>query len=139
MYRPSFPRGSAGSVARRSGWPAPVVRPGPPAGTNACPVRALRTYRQALLDHGHEPTGPMFVRIDRHGRINTPMHRAGRRIGDPYGRMTAEGIADTAAALSGTQSGHGPDQPGQPATVRDSRLSLLQPVDGQQSVWHLAG
>ncbi|MFJ6053378.1 hypothetical protein [Streptomyces sp. NPDC092307] len=36
----------------------------------------------------------MFVRIDRHGRINTPMHRAGRRIGDPAGRMTAEGIAD---------------------------------------------
>ncbi|WP_331720521.1 integrase (plasmid) [Streptomyces sp. NBC_00161] len=72
---------------------------GVPYGSYAstCPVRALRTYRQALLDHGHEPTGPMFVRIDRHGRINTPMHRDGRRIGDPYGRMTTEGIADIVA------------------------------------------
>ncbi|MET9852209.1 integrase [Streptomyces sp. NPDC006450] len=59
-----------------------------------CPVRTLRAYRQALLDHEHEPTGPLFVRIDRHGRINPPLHRGGRRIGDPAGRMTAEGIGD---------------------------------------------
>ncbi|MFD0126627.1 site-specific integrase [Streptomyces virginiae] len=61
---------------------------------STCPVRALRAYRQALLDHGQDPTGPMFVRIDRHGRVNPPMHRGGRRIGDPTGRMTAEGVAD---------------------------------------------
>ncbi|WP_405787230.1 integrase [Streptomyces sp. NBC_00029] len=69
---------------------------GVPYGSYAstCPVRALRAYRQALLDHGHQPTGPMFVRIDRHGRINPPMFRNGQRIGDPSGRMTAEGIAD---------------------------------------------
>ncbi|MFD9412509.1 integrase [Streptomyces sp. NPDC059989] len=69
---------------------------GVPYGSYAstCPVRALRTYRQALLNHGYDPTGPMFVRIDRHGRINPPMHRGGRRIGDPTGRMTAEGVAD---------------------------------------------
>lgn len=79
---------------------------GVPYGSYAstCPVRTLRTYRQALLDHGHKPTGPMFVRIDRHGRINPPMFRDGRRIGDPSGRMTAEGIADIvtrAAARAG--------------------------------------
>ncbi len=69
---------------------------GVPYGSYAstCPVRALRAYRQALLAHGHPLSGPMFVRIDRHGRINPPMHRGGRRIGDPSGRMTAEGIAD---------------------------------------------
>ncbi|MEU9086936.1 integrase [Streptomyces sp. NPDC048357] len=78
----------------------PKVTTGQPLGVrygshaSTCPVRALRAYRQALLDHGHEPTGPMFVRIDRHGRINTPMYRHGERIGDPTGRMTAEGIAD---------------------------------------------
>ncbi|MGW1765010.1 integrase [Streptomyces sp. NPDC002073] len=69
---------------------------GVPYGSYAstCPVRTLRAYRQALLDRGHEPTGPLFVRIDRHGRINPPLHRGGRPIGDPAGRMTAEGIGD---------------------------------------------
>ncbi|MFF9979123.1 site-specific integrase [Streptomyces erythrochromogenes] len=38
---------------------------------------AARSSEAALLNHEHEPTGLMFLRIDRHGRINPPMQRAG--------------------------------------------------------------
>ncbi|MFF9984613.1 site-specific integrase [Streptomyces erythrochromogenes] len=61
---------------------------------STCPVRALRAYRQALLDHGHQPAGPLLVRIDRHGRVNPPLFRNGHRIGDPSGRLTREGVGD---------------------------------------------
>ncbi|WP_158717966.1 integrase [Streptomyces sp. NRRL F-2664] len=71
---------------------------------STCPVRALQAYREALLDRGHTPTGPLLVRIDRHDRINPPMHRHGEPIGDPTGRMTPEGVAEIvtrAAARAG--------------------------------------
>ncbi|MFD3937820.1 integrase [Streptomyces sp. NPDC058611] len=61
---------------------------------STCPVRALRAYRQALLDHSHQPAGPLLVRIDRHGRVNPPLFRNGHRIGDPSGRLTREGVGD---------------------------------------------
>ncbi|MBH1934103.1 integrase [Streptomyces sp. AV19] len=70
--------------------------PGVPYGSNpaTCPVRALRAWRTCLTAHGRTPTGPLFVRIDRHGRIAHPMTRHGRPIGDADGRMTGEGIGD---------------------------------------------
>ncbi|MFD3717012.1 integrase [Streptomyces sp. NPDC058674] len=69
---------------------------GVPCGSypSSCPVRTLRAYGQALLDHGHSPTGPLLVRIDLHGRVNPPVFRNGHRIGDPSGRMTREGVGD---------------------------------------------
>jgi integrase len=69
---------------------------GVPYGTypSTCPVRALRAWRQWLVDHGYRPTGPIYVRINRHGHINPPMTRHGKPIGDPSGRMTTEGIAE---------------------------------------------
>jgi site-specific recombinase XerD len=76
-----------------------------------CPVRALRFYRAALAEAGRTE-GPLFVRIDRHGRVAAPMVRKGRVIGDPSGRMTAEAAAEVverlavAAGLSGDWSGH---------------------------------
>ncbi|MET8453496.1 tyrosine-type recombinase/integrase [Streptomyces sp. NPDC005209] len=80
-------------------WRPKVNHEGPlgvPYGSNpaTCPVRALRAWRQCLTDHGHQAAGPLFVRIDRHGRIAHPMHRNGRQIGDPAGRITGEGIGD---------------------------------------------
>ncbi|WP_055625773.1 tyrosine-type recombinase/integrase [Streptomyces hirsutus] len=90
-------------------WRPKVNHTGPlgvPYGSHpaTCPVRALRTWRQCLLDHGRPPAGPLFLRIDRHGRIAHPMHRNSRPIGDPTGRITGEGIGDAvtrAAARAG--------------------------------------
>ncbi|MET9636752.1 hypothetical protein ABZY83_10065 [Streptomyces virginiae] len=42
----------------------------------------------------------MLIRIDRHGRINLPMHRGDRRIGDPTGRMTAEAMETSQTCFS---------------------------------------
>jgi site-specific recombinase XerD len=76
-----------------------------------CPVRALRTYLEALAGEGRT-SGPLFVRVDRHGRVAPPMTRGGRPIGDPHGRLTAEAAADVverlavAADLDGAWSGH---------------------------------
>ncbi|MGW1810899.1 hypothetical protein [Streptomyces sp. NPDC002078] len=80
-------------------WRPKVNHEGPlgvPYGSNpaTCPVRALRAWRQCLLDHGRQAAGPLFLRIDRHGRIAHPMHRNGQPIGDPTGRITGEGIGD---------------------------------------------
>jgi integrase len=61
---------------------------------STCPVRRLHAWRQCLLDLGYAATGPIYVRINRHGHINPPMTRHGRPIGDPSGRMTTEGIAE---------------------------------------------
>ncbi|GAA0439299.1 tyrosine-type recombinase/integrase [Streptomyces luteireticuli] len=70
--------------------------PGVPYGSNpaTCPVRALRAWRTCLITHGRTPAGPLFLRIDRHGRIAHRMTRHGKEIGDPDGRMTGEGIGD---------------------------------------------
>lgn len=87
---------------------APVLYGTDPA---TCPVRALRAYLVALADAGRTE-GPLFVRIDRHGRVAAPMRRRGKVIGDPTGRMTGEAIGDVVAALAdrcelkGEWSGH---------------------------------
>lgn len=76
-----------------------------------CPVRALRAYLGTLAVVGRTD-GPLFVRIDRHGRLAAPMTRHGKTIGDPSGRLTGEAAADVverlavAAGLTGAWSGH---------------------------------
>ncbi|QMU78881.1 site-specific integrase [Streptacidiphilus sp. PB12-B1b] len=76
-----------------------------------CPVRAVQAYTTALVAAGRTG-GPLFVRIDRHGRVAPPMLRKGRPIGDPSGRITPEAAADVVtrladrAGLTGDWSGH---------------------------------
>lgn len=62
-----------------------------PYGSNlaTCPVRAVEQWRTALAHHGRE-TGPLFLRIDRHGRLG---HVATGK-GDPDGRITGETVAN---------------------------------------------
>ncbi|MFF4653579.1 tyrosine-type recombinase/integrase [Streptomyces sp. NPDC001380] len=84
-----------------------------PYGANpaTCPVRAARALVAALAAAGRT-TGPLFVRVDRHGRLAPPLTRRGRTIGDPAGRMTAQAAADVvtrraaAAHLEGRWTGH---------------------------------
>lgn len=84
-----------------------------PFGSNpsTCPVRAVRALREALAEAGRTE-GPLFVRVDRHGRIAPPMFRRGVPIGDPAGRLTAQAAAQVveraaeAAGLEGQWSGH---------------------------------
>lgn len=84
-----------------------------PFGSNpsTCPVRAVRALREALAEAGRTE-GPLFVRVDRHGRIAPPMFRRGVPIGDPSGRLTAQAAAQVveraaeAAGLEGQWSGH---------------------------------
>lgn len=84
-----------------------------PYGSNpaTCPVRATRALLDTLAEQGRT-RGPLFVRIDRHGRIAPPLTRKGKAIGDPQGRMTAEALADVvthiadAADLEGRWTGH---------------------------------
>ncbi|MEV5792675.1 tyrosine-type recombinase/integrase [Streptomyces sp. NPDC052192] len=84
-----------------------------PFGSNpsTCPVRAVRALREALADAGRAE-GPLFVRVDRHGRIAPPMFRRGVPIGDAAGRLTAQAAAQVveqaaeAAGLEGQWSGH---------------------------------
>lgn len=76
-----------------------------------CPVRAVRALIEAMATEGRT-SGPLLVRIDRHGRIAPPLTRHGRPIGDPQGRMTTDAIADViaraadSAGLTGQWSGH---------------------------------
>jgi site-specific recombinase XerD len=84
-----------------------------PYGANpaTCPVRAARALLADMAEAGRT-SGPLLVRVDRHGRIAPPLTRAGKVIGDPAGRMTAEAIADVvtriaeAADLDGRWTGH---------------------------------
>ncbi|MFE2581143.1 tyrosine-type recombinase/integrase [Streptomyces sp. NPDC059378] len=84
-----------------------------PFGSNPsiCPVRAVRALREAMDEVGRT-NGPLFVRIDRHGRIEPPMYRHGVPIGDSAGRLTAQAAAQVverateAAGLDGQWSGH---------------------------------
>ncbi|MFJ4924078.1 site-specific integrase [Streptomyces sp. NPDC088736] len=84
-----------------------------PYGANpaTCPVRAVRALREAMAEAGRTE-GPLFVRVDRHGRIAPPMYRHGRPIGDPAGRITPEAAADVVeraaavAGLEGRWTGH---------------------------------
>lgn len=76
-----------------------------------CPVRALRALVAAMREAGRTE-GPLFVRIDRHGRIAPPLTRNGQPIGDPSGRMTPDAASDVierladAADLEGRWRGH---------------------------------
>ncbi|MFC6084026.1 site-specific integrase [Sphaerisporangium aureirubrum] len=65
----------------------------------AVPVRAVRDLLAALAEAGRT-VGPLLVRIDKHGRLNPPLTRAGRPIGDPDGRMTAEAVADSVTRIA---------------------------------------
>ncbi|MFG2436494.1 tyrosine-type recombinase/integrase [Streptomyces sp. NPDC048508] len=84
-----------------------------PFGSNpsTCPVRAVRALREALAGAGRAE-GPLFVRVDRHGRIAPPMFRRSAPIGDPAGRLTAQAAAQVveraaeASGLEGQWSGH---------------------------------
>ncbi|MDX2708090.1 tyrosine-type recombinase/integrase [Streptomyces sp. PA03-6a] len=84
-----------------------------PYGTNpsTCPVRALRALVAAMREEGRTD-GPLFVRVDRHGRIAPPMVRRGQPIGDPAGRLTPDAASDVverlaaAAGLQGRWRGH---------------------------------
>jgi len=71
-----------------------------------CPVRAVRAYLAALAEVGRT-SGPLFIRIDRHGRVAPPMRRGGQLIGDPTGRMTPEAIADVVARIADRAGLHG--------------------------------
>jgi site-specific recombinase XerD len=76
-----------------------------------CPVRAVRDLLAAMTEAGRT-SGPLLVRINRHGRIAPPLTRGGKQIGDPSGRMTSDAIADVvtriaeAAGLEGRWTGH---------------------------------
>jgi site-specific recombinase XerD len=76
-----------------------------------CPVRALRALVVALRAEGRT-NGPLFVRVDRHGRVAPPMLRRGVPIGDPSGRMTSDAASDVvqriakAAGLDGRWRSH---------------------------------
>ncbi|MEV0726022.1 tyrosine-type recombinase/integrase [Micromonospora purpureochromogenes] len=78
-----------------------------PYGSNlaTCPVRALKAWTAALAANGRD-AGPLFVRIDRHGRLG---HVATGR-GSADGRITGETVAAivrraaTAAGLDAAQA-----------------------------------
>lgn len=80
------------------------------ANPDTCPVRATRAWRHRLAAAGRE-TGPLFIRIDRHGRLAHPLHRHGRPIGAPDGRLTGEAIANIVArAAAQARLDRAPDQ-----------------------------
>lgn len=87
----------------------PVIHYRPSA--ELCPVRATETWLATLAASGRT-TGPLFVRISRHGQIANPILRGGVPIGDGEGRMTGQAIAGvirrcaTRAGLNGRWSGH---------------------------------
>ncbi|WP_411097169.1 tyrosine-type recombinase/integrase [Streptomyces sp. 020-2-3H-GM] len=64
-----------------------------------CPVRALRALITAMREAGRTD-GPLFVRIDRHGRVAPPMTRKGKPIGDPSGRLTPDAASDVVERLA---------------------------------------
>lgn len=76
-----------------------------------CPVAAAEAWIGTLAAGGRT-SGPLFIRIDRHGNLANPIIRDGRPIGDPSGRMTGQAIANVirqralAAGLGGRWSGH---------------------------------
>jgi hypothetical protein len=70
-------------------------------GGEYCPVAALRAWHLHLAGHGHT-TGPLFPRIDRHGRIGTAA--GGRQSPGDDGRIspkTVHTIVSTRATAAG--------------------------------------
>lgn len=53
-------------------------------------VVAVRAWRDKLGELGRT-SGPLFVRINRHGQIASPIHREGELVGDPDGRLSMVG------------------------------------------------
>lgn len=86
-------RGIAVRVYRKKikKWTTPKVMYGTNPAT--CPVRATLALIDAMTAEGRTD-GPLFVRVDRHGRIAPPMMRRGKPIGDPAGRMTTDAASD---------------------------------------------
>ncbi|MEV7970951.1 tyrosine-type recombinase/integrase [Sphaerisporangium sp. NPDC088356] len=78
---------------------------------STCPVRAVRELLAAMAEEGRT-SGPLLVRIDRHGRVAPPMTRKGLPIGDPSGRLTPTAAADVVTriaevtGLEGQWTGH---------------------------------
>lgn len=76
-----------------------------------CPVRAAEAWVATLAASGRT-TGPLFVRISRHGQLANPIVRAGVPIGNDDGRMTGQAVAEVVrrcairAGLSGRWTGH---------------------------------
>jgi site-specific recombinase XerD len=76
-----------------------------------CPVRATTAWIEMLASLGR-PSGPLFLRINRHEQIARPLTRKGVPIGDPGGRMTGQAVAQVihrcalAAGLGGRWTGH---------------------------------
>lgn len=63
------------------------------ANRDLCPVRALEIWLATLAVLGRTD-GPLFIRIDRHGRIAPPILRHGLPIGDPAGRMSGQAVGN---------------------------------------------
>jgi len=74
---------------------------------DTCPVRAFRAWARALAEHGRT-SGPVFVRIDKHGNLAVAMTRHGRPIGDPAGRLTTRAI-DPIIASAARAAGLSPE------------------------------
>ncbi|MGC2997421.1 integrase [Streptomyces sp. G35A] len=92
-------RGIAVRVYRKKikKWTTPKVMYG--TNPSTCPVRATLALIDALAAEGRTD-GPLFLRMDRHGRIAPPMTRRNKAtgirepIGDPSGRMTTDAASD---------------------------------------------
>ncbi|MEU8688849.1 tyrosine-type recombinase/integrase [Streptomyces sp. NPDC048665] len=78
-------------------WTRPKVMYG--TNPHTCPVRATLALIDAMAAEGRTE-GPLFVRVDRHGRIAPPLTRGGRQIGDPTGRMTTDAASDVIQAAA---------------------------------------
>lgn len=76
-----------------------------------CPVLAVKEWMEMLAAAGRT-SGPLFIRIDRHGNLGPRMTRNGQPIGDPSGRITPQGVGEVigrkaqAAAVVGRHTGH---------------------------------
>lgn len=76
-----------------------------------CPVKAAESWLGTLAANGRT-SGPLFVRISRHGHLANPIIRGGAPIGSGDGRMTGQAAgsvirrAAISAGLSGRWSGH---------------------------------
>ncbi|WP_051875214.1 integrase [Streptomyces exfoliatus] len=86
-----------------------------------CPVRALRALITAMHEEGRTD-GPLFVRIDRHGRIAPPMTRKGKPIGDPAWPLAAPRFRHRCTARRGAHD------PRSPARRLGRQLNIPRPL-----------